>query len=161
MKHLHPALLLPAALGLILAGCGEPPLPAAQPSGEPAIAEPLVLPRSAAPASASVAILSPKDGDVVSSPVAVQFDLQGMMLAPAGDDTPETGHHHLLIDVAVPDPGQVIPKDEQHVHFGQGQASAEIVLAPGQHTLQLLLGDGNHIPHDPPVMSSPVTITVQ
>lgn len=165
MKYLSPKLLLPAALGLILAGCGEPPGstggPAAAPSSEPVVTAPLVLPRSAAPAGASVAIRSPKDGDVASSPVAVQFDLQGMTLAPAGDDTPATGHHHLLVDVPVPDPGQVIPKDEHHLHFGQGQASAEIVLAPGPHTLQLLLGDGNHIPHDPPVVSAPITITVQ
>ncbi|TFG82304.1 MAG: DUF4399 domain-containing protein, partial [Chromatiales bacterium] len=60
-----------------------------------------------------------------------------------------------------PDLGQVIPKDAQHLHFGQGQATAEIILAPGQHTLQLLLGDGNHVPHNPPVLSPPITITVQ
>lgn len=160
-KYLSSTLLLPASLGLILAGCGEPPRPTAEPASEPAVAEPLVLPRSAAPAGASVAILSPKDGDVVGSPITVQFDLKGMTLAPAGDDTPDTGHHHLLIDVPVPDEGQVIPKDEQHLHFGQGQTSAEIALAPGPHTLQLLLGDGNHIPHDPPVLSSPIAITVQ
>ncbi len=98
---------------------------------------------------------------MVSSPVTVQFDLQAMTLAPAGDATPNTGHHHLLVDVPPPDLGQVIPKDAQHLHFGQGQETAEITLAPGQHTLQLLLGDGNHVPHNPPVLSPPITITVQ
>jgi len=98
---------------------------------------------------------------VVQSPFTVEFDLQGMTLAPAGDATPNTGHHHLLVDVPAPDLGQVIPKDAQHLHFGQGQSTAEITLPPGQHTLQLLLGDGNHLPHNPPVLSPPITITVQ
>lgn len=148
-------------LGLVLAGCGKPPAPMAEPATEAAAAEAPSLPRSAAPDGASVTILTPKDGDVVSSPVMIQFDVQGMTLAPAGDATPNTGHHHLLIDAPVPDFGQVIPKDAQHLHFGQGQTMAEITLTPGQHTLQLLLGDGNHVPHDPPVLSPPVTITVQ
>ena len=157
MKNLSLRLLFAASLGLILASCGQPPPPTAEPASEPAPA----LPRSTAPDGASVAILNPQDGDVVSSPVTVQFDVQGMTLAPAGDATPNTGHHHLLVDVPAPDLGQVIPKDAQHLHFGQGQAMAEITLAPGQHTLQLLLGDGNHVPHDPPMLSPIVTITVQ
>jgi hypothetical protein len=119
------------------------------------------MPRSRAPDGASVSILSPKDGDVVSSPVKLAFAVQGMALAPAGDATPSTGHHHLLVDTPVPDLGQVIPKDAQHLHFGQAQTEAEIPLAAGQHTLQLLLGDSNHVPHDPPVLSPPITITVQ
>jgi hypothetical protein len=161
MKEHSSRLLLAASLGLILSGCGKPPPPTTEPAGEPTAAEAPALPRSEAPEGASVTILSPKDGDVVSSPVAVQFGLQAMTLAPAGDATPNTGHHHLLVDVPAPDLGQVIPKDAQHLHFGQGQEAAEITLAPGQHTLQLLLGDGNHVPHNPPVLSSPITITVQ
>jgi hypothetical protein len=161
MKNLSSRFLVAASLGLILSGCGQPPPPKADPASEPAAAAAPPQTRSQAPEGASVAIISPKDGDVVSSPVTVQFDLQGMTLAPAGDATPNTGHHHLLVDVPVPDLGQPIPKDAQHLHFGQGQATAEITLAPGQHTLQLLLGDGNHVPHNPPVLSPPITITVQ
>ncbi len=162
MKNLSLRVLIAASLGLILSGCGQPPPPKAEPASEPATAgTPAPPPRSEAPDGASVAILSPKDGDVVSSPVTVQFELQGMTLAPAGDATPNTGHHHLLVDVPAPDLGQPIPKDAQHLHFGQGQATAEITLAPGQHTLQLLLGDANHVPHNPPVLSPPITITVQ
>lgn len=106
-------------------------------------------------------ILSPKDGAIVTSPFKVVFGLEGMTVAPAGDPTPNSGHHHLLVDVAAPDLGQPIPKDAQHLHFGQGQTEAEITLAPGQHTLQLLLGDSNHVPHNPPLISAPITITVQ
>jgi hypothetical protein len=161
MKTLSSGLLIAASLGLIVSGCGQPPSPPAESASEPAAAQAPAPIRSEAPEGASVAIVSPKDGDVVSSPVTVQFDLQGMTLAPAGDATANTGHHHLLVDAPAPDLGQVIPKDAQHLHFGQGQATAEITLAPGQHTLQLLLGDGNHLPHNPPVLSPPITITVQ
>jgi hypothetical protein len=108
-----------------------------------------------------VAIVSPADGSTVTSPVRVAFALEGMTVAPAGDTTPNSGHHHLLVDVPAPDLAQPIPKDPQHLHFGQGQTEAEVTLAPGQHTLQLLLGDANHVPHNPPVMSAPITITVQ
>jgi hypothetical protein len=108
-----------------------------------------------------VAILSPRNGDIVSSPVKVVFDLQGMTLAPAGDPAPNSGHHHLLVDVPAPDLGQPIPKDAQHLHFGQAQTEAEITLAPGPHTLQLLLGDSNHVPQNPPLLSDPINITVQ
>ena len=161
MKTLTSGLLIAASLGLIASGCGQAPSPPAESASEPAAEQAPAPIRSAAPEGASVAILSPEDGDVVTSPVTVQFDLQGMTLAPAGDATANTGHHHLLVDVPAPDLGQVIPKDAQHLHFGQGQATAEITLAPGQHTLQLLLGDGNHLPHNPPVLSPPITITVQ
>ncbi len=119
------------------------------------------MPRNPSPEGASVAILSPANGAVVSSPVKVVFDLQGMVLAPADDPTPNSGHHHLLVDVPAPDLGQPLPKDAQHLHFGQAQTEAEITLPPGQHTLQLLLGDSNHVPHNPPVLSVPITITVE
>lgn len=119
------------------------------------------MPRNPSPEGASVAILSPANRAVVSSPVKVVFDLQGMVLAPADDPTPNSGHHHLLVDVPAPDLGQPLPKDAQHLHFGQAQTEAEITLPPGQHTLQLLLGDSNHVPHNPPVLSVPITITVE
>jgi hypothetical protein len=171
MKIQAPRLLLLAALGLAIAGCGKPPAPQAEapppaadappPMANPASEVTSLLPRTAAPEGAAVAILSPRDGDTVTSPVKVVFGLEGMTLAPAGDPTPDSGHHHLLVDSALPDLGQPIPKDAQHLHFGQAQTEAEITLAPGQHTLQLLLGDTNHVPHDPPVVSTPITITVE
>ena len=160
------AVLTVAALGLAVVSCGQPK-PAAAPDATPPAGAPApaavaaLLPRLPSPAGASVAILSPHDRDVVGSPVKVVFSLQGMTLAPAGDATPNSGHHHLLVDVPPPDLGQAIPKDAQHLHFGQAQTEAEITLTPGQHTLQLVFGDANHVPHNPPLLSAPITITVQ
>jgi hypothetical protein len=85
-----------------------------------------------------------------------------MTLAPAGSSDANTGHHHLLVDAPLPDAmGVPIPKDERHLHFGKAQTEAQIELPPGEHTLQILLGDGNHVPHDPPVYSPQVLITVE
>lgn len=120
------------------------------------------LPRTPSPADASVAIVSPQDGDVVASPVKVVFLINGMTLAPAGDARPDSGHHHLLIDAPVPtDLDKPLPADGQHLHFGKAQTETEVTLAPGQHTLQLIPGDANHIPHEPPVISKQITITVR
>jgi hypothetical protein len=83
-----------------------------------------------------------------------------MGVAPAGIERPNTGHHHLLIDTKVPALDQPIPNDFNHLHFGAGQTEADVTLPPGKHTLQLLLGDANHVPHNPPVMSKPITVTV-
>jgi hypothetical protein len=105
--------------------------------------------------------ISPKDGDSVSGPISVRFGLKGMGVAPAGIDKEKTGHHHLLIDTDLPDLGQPIPKDAHHKHFGGGQTETVIELPPGTHTLQLLLGDHNHFPHDPPVKSKQISITVE
>ncbi|TBW57966.1 DUF4399 domain-containing protein [Marinobacter halodurans] len=114
-----------------------------------------------APDDASVYFITPEDGATVSSPVTVRFGLKGMGVAPAGTDKANTGHHHLLIDVdSLPPKGQPIPSDDHHKHFGGGQTETELDLAPGQHTLQLLVGDQNHIPFDPPVVSKKITITV-
>ena len=114
-----------------------------------------------APAGANVYIISPSHGETVSSPVKVVFGLSGMGVAPAGVDREKTGHHHLLIDTAVPDLNLPIPADDNHKHFGGGQTEVSIELAPGEHTLQLLLADFAHIPHNPPVMSEQITITVK
>lgn len=120
------------------------------------------LARSPAPAGANLYIISPADGEVVSSPVTVRFGLEGMGVAPAGVEKAKTGHHHLLIDVAeIPSLDQPLPKDDRHRHFGGGQTEASVELSPGEHTLQLLLGDHNHVPHNPPVMSEKITITVK
>jgi len=121
-----------------------------------------VLARTPSPEGARVYIVSPPDGAVVSSPVTVQFGLQGMGVAPAGVDVANTGHHHLLIDLdEAPALDQPLPNDAHHRHFGGGQTEATIELPPGKHTLQLIMGDRSHVPHDPPVISDRVTITVE
>ena len=97
----------------------------------------------------------------MTSPVHIEFGIEGMTVVPAGDQTPDSGHHHLLVDTPLPDLSMPIPKDAQHIHFGDGSTSTDLELAPGKHTLQLLLGDYRHVPHDPPVMSEQITITVQ
>jgi hypothetical protein len=119
------------------------------------------LARSPAPPDVKLYIISPKDGETVASPVTVRFGLRGMGIAPAGIEMANTGHHHLLIDTGPPPFKQPIPADANHVHFGKGQTEAVVTLAPGRHTLQLLLGDHLHIPHDPPVISKPITIIVK
>lgn len=107
-------------------------------------------------------IISPADGAVVSSPVTVLFGLEGMGVAPAAVQVDGTGHHHLMLDVDVlPDPEVPMPADANHIHFGKGQTQATLDLAPGVHTLQLVLGDFAHTQHDPPVISERITITVQ
>lgn len=102
-----------------------------------------------------------KNGDVVSSPVNIQFGLRGMGVAPAGIEKAGTGHHHLLVDVASLDVNAPIPTSDQHRHFGLGQTEVTLAMTPGKHTLQLLMGDQNHIPHHPIVMSERITITVK
>lgn len=119
------------------------------------------LPRSASPADAAVYFISPADGDTVSGPVTVRFGLRGMGVAPAGTVAEGTGHHHLIVDAPLPAAGQPIPNDANHLHFGKGQTETTLTLAPGRHTLQLLVGDHSHIPHDPVVASEVITITVK
>ena len=119
------------------------------------------LPRSAAPKDAELYFISPQDGATVKSPVTVRFGLRGMGIAPAGIAMENTGHHHLLIDAELPPQDLPVPADANHVHFGKGQTEAAVTLAPGRHRLRLLLGDHLHIPHDPPVASKPITITVE
>jgi hypothetical protein len=109
--------------------------------------------RTPSPTGAAVYIISPKNGATVSSPVLVQFGLKGMGIAPAGVKFENTGHHHLLIDTDLPsDPGKPLPASDKIVHFGKGQTETTLTLPPGKHTLQLVLGDMNHVPHDPPVV---------
>ena len=123
---------------------------------------PLAFAGTPSPAGASAYIISPADGETVKSPLKVRFGLSGMGVAPAGIDKAKTGHHHLLVDLAArPAMGTPLPSDANHKHFGGGQTEVTLELAPGKHTLQLLLGDQNHVPHDPPVMSPEITITVE
>jgi Domain of unknown function (DUF4399) len=125
----------------------------------------LLLPARAfatpAPKEAYLYIIWPNDGERVKSPFWCRFGLRNMGVTHAGDTTPNLGHHHLLIDVDEPlDPGQPIPQDKKHLHFGAGQTEARIDLPPGPHTLQLVLGDANHVPFDPPVVSRKIRIVV-
>lgn len=123
---------------------------------------PASLPVSKAPAGASVYIISPKDGATVPGTFTVRFGLKGMGVAPAGTAKADTGHHHLLVDVrSLPAAGQPIPKDEHHVHFGNGQTETTLTLPPGTHTLQLELGDANHVPFAPPLVSDRITVHVK
>ncbi|MBL78729.1 MAG: rod shape-determining protein RodA [Nitrosomonadaceae bacterium] len=118
--------------------------------------------RTISPEGAQVYMISPADGEVVVSPIIVRFGLKGMGVAPAGIDKPNTGHHHLLIDMASnPALDEPLPSNAKHKHFGGGQTETTVELSPGEHTLQLMLGDKNHIPHSPPVMSEVITITVK
>ncbi|MBV6826833.1 DUF4399 domain-containing protein [Pseudomonas sp. PD9R] len=115
-----------------------------------------------APAGAEVSIVSPADGATVPQTVVVKFAVENVSLAPAGDVTPNTGHHHLLIDVdKLPAAGQPIPADANHIHFGKAQTQAEVTLTPGKHTLQLELGDSGHMPFDPPIVSKKITVNVK
>ncbi len=117
---------------------------------------------SPSPAGASVYFIEPADGAVVGTTFTVKFGLKGMGVAPAGTDVPNTGHHHLLIDVAkLPDLKQPLPSTEHILHFGKGQTETELTLPPGKHTLQLVFANYLHIPHDPPVISKRITITVK
>ncbi len=115
---------------------------------------------SPSPEGAAAYIISPADGEVVGETVTVKFGLQGMGVAPAGVDKPNTGHHHLLVDgEKLPDLKQ--PLGKEVMHFGGGQTQKVIHLKPGKHTLQLILGNHQHIPHDPPVVSEKITIIVR
>ena len=118
--------------------------------------------RTPSPAGAEVYIISPKDGATVKSPVTIEFGLKGMGVAPAGVKFENTGHHHLLIDTDVPaDLNAPLPTSDNVRHFGKGQTEASVELKPGKHTLQLVLGDDKHTPHNPPVMSKKITVTVK
>ena len=111
-------------------------------------------------ATPRVYITSPENGALVQSPVEIVFALDGMELAPAGTYATDTGHHHLIIDNELPDLGMPIPSDNNHLHFGKAQDRVLLDLEPGLHTLQLLLGDGSHIPHQPPLISEKIEIRI-
>ena len=115
------------------------------------------------PDGAKVYFVNLKDGDTVKSPVLIQFGLSGMGVAPAGVEKDNTGHHHLIINESLEgeELDYAVPSDEQHLHFGGGQTEATVELPAGTHTLQLVLGDWSHVPHDRPVMSERITVTVE
>ena len=145
---------------LALSACGQEATesaseaPAAAPAATPTMA------RKASPPGAMVYIISPANGDEIRSPVAVVFGLKGAGVAPAGIDLPNTGHHHLIVDSELASMDATISADAQHIHFGLGQTEAVVELAPGEHVLRLVLGDYLHRPHEPPLISEPVTVRV-
>ncbi|HEY8120333.1 MAG TPA: DUF4399 domain-containing protein [Myxococcota bacterium] len=140
---------LSLAFGLVLA------------AGIAAVASYAELPRTASTEGAKLYFISPKNGETLSGSVVVRFGLTGMGVAPAGVANPGTGHHHLIVDAPLPPLNLPIPKDANHLHFGSGQTETVLELAPGEHTLQLVLADTNHVPHDPPVVSEQIRITVK
>jgi hypothetical protein len=143
------SLSLPFALALALA------------AGIAAVASYAELPRTASTEGAKLYFISPKNGETLGGSVVVRFGLTGMGVAPAGVANPGTGHHHLIVDAPLPPLNLPIPKDANHLHFGNGQTETVLALAPGEHTLQLLLADTNHVPHAPPLVSEQIRITVK
>lgn len=125
------------------------------------VALPAAAGNTPAPQDTKLYFVAPADGATVRSPVRVVFGLRGMGVAPAGVKHDKTGHHHLLVDTSVPAATAPIPKDDKHLHFGDGQTETTLKLPPGKHTLQLLLGDFAHVPHNPPVMSERIIIEVR
>jgi len=117
--------------------------------------------RMQAPGDAKVYFIAPKNGEIIRGPVVVRFGLVGMLVANAGIEKENAGHHHLLIDTGLPKMDEEIPSDPKHLHFGEGETQATLRLPRGRHTLQLLFGDWTGVPHNPAVMSEPITITVQ
>jgi hypothetical protein len=148
------AALLVAVLPFGAAGAGAAAALGPAPAPEPAPA--------ADPAAPQVYFIWPHDGTVISGgKFWVRMGLRNMGVAPKGTAVPHTGHHHLLIDTELPSMTEPIPSDRNHLHFGAGETEARIELPPGTHTLQLLLGDMNHVPHNPPVLSKKITVTVR
>jgi hypothetical protein len=164
-----PQCLLIIALTLLLTACGDKPADDAADSlhtthdtaTQMPAAEPAEDPRTASAEGASVFFIMPADGATVSNPIGIKFGITAMDVVKAGNDQLNSGHHHLLIDTGLPDLGLPIPADEHHVHFGDGSTTTEITLPPGEHSLQMLLGDHLHIPHNPPLTSAQITITVE
>jgi Domain of unknown function (DUF4399) len=118
--------------------------------------------RTPSPPNAEAFIIWPPDGAVITGgKLWVRMGLVNMGVCPKGINMPNVGHHHLLIDTDLPPFDEPIPSDRQHLHFGAGETDARIELPPGKHTLQLLMGDFNHVPHDPPIYSKKITITVK
>lgn len=159
------ALLAALSSWVVPAAAQEAASPAAEPAHEHDAtpeAQPAPHKRVPAPTDAYVYIGWPNDGEIIrSTRFKVWFGTRNFGVAPAGTIFPNTGHHHLLIDTALPPLDQPIPNDRNHLHFGLGQTETMLELPPGTHTLQLLMGDAEHVPHDPPVMSKKITIHVR
>jgi Domain of unknown function (DUF4399) len=119
------------------------------------------LAQTPTPADAFLYIIYPVDGQRIRGSFPVRFGLRNMGVTHAGDKTPNTGHHHLLIDVnEAIEPNEPIPTDKQHIHFGAGQTETRLELPPGKHVLQLVLGDADHKPFQPLLISKKITVMV-
>ena len=152
----------------LFAACGQEDAEKVPTAEEPAVKmemelteAPTAMARTPSTDGAQVFFITPADGEVVRNPIRLAFGLNGMEVLPAGDKHPGSGHHHLVIDAGLPDFGLPVPADQHHIHFGGGSSQVELTLPAGQHTLQLLLADYLHVPHDPPVFSKRITITVE
>lgn len=167
MRSLHSTLPLALSAVLVLAACSkkeEAPAAAPEPAVEPAapVAEPAAELKSApAPEGAKVFFVDLKDGAEVTSPFLVTFGAEGIEVAAAGEDKPNSGHHHLIIDGEVAPADAPIPADEHYQHFGKGQTETMLELPAGTHTLQLEFGNYAHVPFNPPLVSDKITITVK
>ncbi len=156
---------------LLASACGQRQTEAPEPSPSAALAgnesaptavdAVAALPQTASPDGAKVFFITPVNGDTVSNPFNIEFGIEAMSIVAAGDNQAHSGHHHLLVDAGLPDLALPIPSDTSHIHFGDASTSTELTLDSGEHTLRLLLGDHRHIPHDPPVISELITITVK
>ena len=120
-----------------------------------------LISRTPSTENARVFFIKPANGELVSNPFLVEFGLTGMEIRPAGDNRSDSGHHHIIIDAELPTFDLPIPADKHHIHFGDGSSKIELTLSPSEHTLQLLFADYRHIPHNPPVFSEQITITVK
>lgn len=130
--------------GLALAGCSE--------SGTT---------RTPSPPGAKVFFIEPKDGAEVTSPVTVRFGVEGINLVLASSEVKLGSYHHILIDTKLDDVNAAIQINANQLRLGLEQTETSMELTPGKHTLQLVLGDYNSIPHDPVVQSDMITITVK
>jgi len=164
----HTASMFALLVAVLQTGAAPAAPQAAAPALTPAPAPAAKAPaNSAANAAANAAspqlyFIWPYDGTVISGgKFWLRMGLRNMGVAPKGVDVPNTGHHHVLIDTGLPPMAEPIPNDRNHLHFGAGETEARIELPPGTHTLQLLLGDKDHVPHKPPVVSKKITITVR
>ena len=165
MNRINQTAILSAVILLTGIACSQgDDMSAAEPAAPQATAEPAApqgMPRTASVEGTAVFFVTPRDESTVSSPVILNFAVSGMAVTTSGDNTPMTGHHHVIIDAELPALDMPIPADANRVHFGDGSSTTELDLAPGEHTLQLLFADYLHIPHDPPVYSDRITITVE
>jgi hypothetical protein len=147
MRYFHAPFLMTVGILIAISGGGAAPGSAAE--------------RQPAPKDAYAYIGWPNDGEVVTQRFKVWLGLRYFGVAPAGVNRPNTGHHHLLIDTGLPPLDEQIPNDKKHIHLGAGQTETYVELPPGRHTIQLLMGDYDHVPHDPPVMSKRITVIVR
>ena len=146
MRYFHAPFLMTVGILSVISGVAAPGLAAE---------------RQPAPKDAYAYIGWPNDGEVVTRRFKVWLGLRNFGVAPSGVNRANTGHHHLLIDTGLPPLDEPIPNDKKHIHLGAGQTETYVELPPGRHTIQLLMGDYDHVPHDPPVMSKRITVNVR